>query len=469
MKNNVFFTIVCILLIFSVFIAACSTEKPVSQLIPTSVVTNAEITEQITNQIEGQQQAGPLSEGQQQTGPLSLTINSAHKKLRVGNLDGPYSGVLPGFVYLVLNITVKNNNATDGFNLSPSSLVVGDLDRGNRNRAWNLPNSLQKYMENYLVLPVTMKQNDIASGQVLFKMNDSMNYKVNLIDDDKHVIAYQLVNFNKLLTTEDPVGITINSARKVPRFETTYPFAGNIFLIVNVTIKNNGVRPAFVFDFMSANVQDLNSYSVVHSLNGAESSRRSLNDLIISPTAIQQNGFVTGTILFGIPDSTKYRINLFDSNTTIIATRDIQFSATDNTTLIPVITQSATSKSSPITVMIHSTYKTERINTVNAPIGYVFVVVNMTIDNHGGNNYQFNRQSVSINDGAPIADDVYIQLTGHGYWGAIPPNEKRTGVVIFQVANTTQNFTTRFFYHQRQNSFSLELGNIQMTNDSVIL
>jgi len=184
--------------------------------------------------------------------------------------------------------------------------------------------SLRKYLENPLVLPVTLQQNDIVTGQVLFETNDSMNYKVNLIDDNKNLIAFQPVSFENLFTTEDPVSITIHSARKVPNFTTSKPMPGHIFLILNVTIKNNDIREGFGFDFTSTQMYGLrNGEYERQSLNNGVNLIKNLENPIIVPTTIKQNGTKTGQLIFGIADSTEYRLNLIDNNKTIIASGNV--------------------------------------------------------------------------------------------------------------------------------------------------
>lgn len=130
------------------------------------------------------------------------------------------------------------------------------------------------------------------------------------------------------------------------------------------------------------------------------------------------------------------------------------------------VQNSGTSNTAPITVTIHSAYKTTEINGVNAQPGFVFVIVNMTLDNRGGNDYAFNEKSVTITEGLPVDEKLYTQLTGHGYWGAILPNEKKTGDVIFRVKNSTQDLSLRFFYNKGQDSFTQGLSAVPMRSDS---
>jgi hypothetical protein len=130
------------------------------------------------------------------------------------------------------------------------------------------------------------------------------------------------------------------------------------------------------------------------------------------------------------------------------------------------VQDSATQNAPPIDVTIHSSYKTTEIRDVQAKPGTVFVVVNMTIENRGGTDHIFNEKSVSITDGAPVEEKLYTRLTDRRYWGPIPPNEKRTGEIIFATQESTQDLTLRFFYQKGQNSFTQELGKVPLSGSS---
>lgn len=140
-----------------------------------------------------------------------------------------------------------------------------------------------------------------------------------------------------------------------------------------------------------------------------------------------------------------------------------------NTAQISENIHSATSNDARITVTTYSAYKTKEINGITAQPGSVFVIINLTIDNHGKNDYTFNENSVSITNGIPVEKNQYARITGRGYWGAIPPNEQRNGDVIFEVKDNTQDVSLRFFYHNKQESFPLDLGTVPMSAGSVIL
>jgi hypothetical protein len=174
-----------------------------------------------------------------------------------------------------------------------------------------------------------LNQDDTVTGQILFEMNDSVNYRVNLVDSNKTVLASQPVSFDNLLTNDAPVSITIHDARKVREFNSSMPHPvspnpGHIFLILNVTIKNNNVRGGYAFDFTSTHLQDLkNGNYERQSLNNGVNVIKNLENPIIVPTTIKQNGTKTGQLLFGIADSTDYRLNLICNNKTIVASRNI--------------------------------------------------------------------------------------------------------------------------------------------------
>jgi hypothetical protein len=66
---------------------------------------------------------------------------------------------------------------------------VRDLDRGTvTKQPFPLRQSLRKYVENPFTLPITVKQGETVTGQILFGMNDSINYRVNLIGNNKTIL-----------------------------------------------------------------------------------------------------------------------------------------------------------------------------------------------------------------------------------------------------------------------------------------
>jgi hypothetical protein len=339
-ENSAVFGGLCILIVITISIAACTssdsgTNNPVNastQPIPTSIVQISKITEPATTTVQVVQPIDTDNQTQiliqQSEEPVSITINSARKQLGLGKWGVVYTEPVQGNVYLVLNISMKNNDAPEGFVFTNSSLAVWNLDRGTvTNRPFRLRQSLRKYLENPFTLPATVKQYDAINGQILFEVNDSEHYRVDLVDDNKNIIASRPVSFDNLFTTDNPLGITIHSATLLPEFNSSMPhpvspMGGRFFLILNVTIKNNGIKEGFVFDFTSTTIEDPTSgYYLSHSFNNVENMTKNLEKPILLPITIGQNKSVTGQILFSMPVSEEYRLNLIDTNKTIIASR----------------------------------------------------------------------------------------------------------------------------------------------------
>ncbi len=337
-ENSVVFAGFCILIVLSVSIAACTTlnsgtnnpvTAPVVQPVQTSIVPASGIAEPATTQVSVVQ---PVNTGdqigirnQQPEEPVSITINSARKVLLLGTRDDIYLGPKEGYVFLILDVTVKNNDVREGFVFTNSSIIVRNPERNTgANRFLTSHRAIRKYLENRIIPPVTIQQNDSVTGQVPFEIYDSAEYRLNLIDTDKTVLASRPVSFNSLLTTQNPVSLTIIDVNKVQNFPATSPMPGHIFLVLNVTVKNNDVQDGFDFGWESTDLQDMmGSDYTLHSLNNGPNLMTNFKNPIPPETTIEQNDSITGQIVFGIADSTEYRLNLIDTNKTIIASRSI--------------------------------------------------------------------------------------------------------------------------------------------------
>jgi hypothetical protein len=338
-ENSAIIAGFCILIVITVSIAACTvteskTNNPVTaseQTVPTSIVPVLVTAEPDLTQV---QVAQPVKTGnmitipaQQPSEPVGLTVNSAKKVLLLGTPDDFYLGPKEGYIFLILNITVKNNDVPEGFVFSNSSLIVRNPERNTgANRFLTSHRAIKKYLENRIIPPVTIQQNDSVTGQVLFEIYDSAEYQLNLIDTNKTVIASQSVNFNSLLTTESPVSLTIIDVNKIPNSPTNSPTLrtspGRIFLVLNVTVKNNDSKNGFDFSWESTDLQDMkSSVYTLHSANNGPNLMTNFKTPLPPETTITPHGSITGQIVFIISDSTEYRMNLIDANKTIIASR----------------------------------------------------------------------------------------------------------------------------------------------------
>lgn len=336
--NYALFAGFCILIVLAVSIAACTTtdsgkNKSVTapaQPIQTSIVPASMTTEPDITQV---QRTHPLKTDipttiptQQLSGPVSLTINSAKKQLSLRTLNSSeYSDPVKRNVFLVLDITIKNTNAQEGFNFTRNSITVDDLEHGTfATPLKRLRETVWECLENPFIFPITVKQGDAISGQGVFEVRDAAEYRVNLVDTNKTVIASQIVSYDSLLNIRNPVDLTIDSASKVRNYPTTAPMPGHIFLILNVTVKNNDVKDGFIFSWESTDIRDIRGSDYApHTLNNGPNLMKNLKNPIPPEKNIKQNDSITGQIIFGIADSTEYRLTLIDANRTVIASRNI--------------------------------------------------------------------------------------------------------------------------------------------------
>jgi hypothetical protein len=88
-----------------------------------------------------------------------------------------------GHVLLLLNITVKNTDVREGFLFSDKSIIVVESKTGYFVDSI-LGETVRKKLENPINPPVTIRQNDSLTGQVMFGIPDSTDYTVFLIVDE---------------------------------------------------------------------------------------------------------------------------------------------------------------------------------------------------------------------------------------------------------------------------------------------
>jgi len=258
-------------------------------------------------------------------GPVTITIHSARKVLGLGTPGKIYLGADPGDVFLILNITVKNTDDQD-YNFTSNSIVVRNIERNTRTShilTWHT--AIKKSLDNLLLPPVILGRDDTVTGQVLFQTNDSEDYMVTLVDANRSGISSRPVDFHELLTTRNPVTVTINNVSKVSKFPDTAPMPGHIFLVLNVTIHNTDLKNGFPLALESMDLTDLRTYDYApHSLNNGPNLMKNFAHPVGTDIMIGQNNSVSGQIIFGIADAPEYRLNLMDANRTIIATRIVR-------------------------------------------------------------------------------------------------------------------------------------------------
>jgi hypothetical protein len=109
---------------------------------------------------------------------VSLIINFAQKQKTV------YASTAPaGSMFLVLDITVKNNAIEKGYDLSDDSITLNYAKPGTPT-VKSITTRVRGGLENPLLTPTTIQQNDSRTGQVVFAVADtSGKYTISLIDD----------------------------------------------------------------------------------------------------------------------------------------------------------------------------------------------------------------------------------------------------------------------------------------------
>lgn len=144
--------------------------SPTPTITPTPLVTPAKTETAVQNT--------------QSVEKVSLTINSAQKQKMV------YTSTAPaGRMFLVLDITIKNNGLEKGYDLYDGRITLNIEEAGNPTEK-SATTRVRGGLENPILIPTTIQQNDTRTGQIVFNIADtSGNYTINLIDDRGAVVT----------------------------------------------------------------------------------------------------------------------------------------------------------------------------------------------------------------------------------------------------------------------------------------
>jgi hypothetical protein len=186
----------CSLLILAVLIAGCTspnagTTIPVTtpaQIVPTSNATTSVLPSQTPSQTQAAVPATTETQttiqATQSPDLVSLTVNSANKQMKVYTMTPK-----PGRMFLVLNITVKNNAIVKGFDFTESSISLS-YARAGTSPEQSITSQVRGGLDNPIIMPTKIEQNDKRTGQVVFGVADSSGkYTLNLINNDGTVIS----------------------------------------------------------------------------------------------------------------------------------------------------------------------------------------------------------------------------------------------------------------------------------------
>jgi hypothetical protein len=184
----------CVLIILAVTFAGCTSQDAATTTPATSLSQQA-TPSSIPAPVLSTQPLTPTTEGTpvksetavQTTQPIekvSLTITSVQKQKTV------YTSTAPaGRMFLVLDITVNNNGIGKGYDLTDDSITLTYAKPGSPTEK-SITTRVRGGLDNPILMPTTIQQNDSRTGQVVFAVADaSGKYTISLIDDKGAVVS----------------------------------------------------------------------------------------------------------------------------------------------------------------------------------------------------------------------------------------------------------------------------------------
>jgi hypothetical protein len=107
---------------------------------------------------------------------LTVTLNSAVKKTVIGDLTPT-----PGNIFLVLNVTIQNNDKNNGFEYRDSSFTI--YDKVNKDRRTAITSIVAGKLNSPLPATGTIPPTSTQTGLIVFRVMDSSNsYKFSVVD-----------------------------------------------------------------------------------------------------------------------------------------------------------------------------------------------------------------------------------------------------------------------------------------------
>jgi len=147
-------------------------ETPVTTLIPTTSETTIISTTEIPK-----------------IDPLSVTINSAVKKTQIGKSTNK-----PGNIFLVLDVTIQNNDKNNDFKYTDTSFAI--YDKTNKNRRTAITSQLLSGGLNNPLSSGTIPLKSKVYGQIVFGEMDSSNSYKFYISDSTGTVLTSIDNIN---------------------------------------------------------------------------------------------------------------------------------------------------------------------------------------------------------------------------------------------------------------------------------
>ena len=97
-----------------------------------------------------------------------------------------------GVIFLVLDITVKNNNIKDGYEFTDKSILLSSDTGGTGMEA--ITTKVRSGLNNPILTPTTIEQNDKRTGQIVFGVNlNSGQYTLHLLDNNGKEVSSETI------------------------------------------------------------------------------------------------------------------------------------------------------------------------------------------------------------------------------------------------------------------------------------
>jgi len=254
-------------------------------------------------------------------------------------------------------------------------------------------------------------------------------------------------------TSTGPVSMTIHSAFKTMKIKDANPISGNIFVIIDTTIENLDETAPYITNETTVDITG--GGPITQKVYGKLS-----NPFYWGSIPPKRNK--TGEIVFGVKITTEqFTITLRDEQGRAILTKSIgsiPLSEYDQSPGSESATQESGSAQT-LKVVIHSAQKTMKIQDTIPLSGNIYVVINMTIENLADSeSFVANENTIDITGGGPMTQKIYDRLENPFFWGSIPPGSSKTGVIVFGVKESTNEFTLTLLDEKKHVILTMPIG-----------
>jgi hypothetical protein len=184
--------VICALLVLLLWFSGCvgsngsAPKETISTVVHTSIEP-IETTAQVMNTTPVTIVLTTIVTTAQSQPSVILTVNSAQKQTKIYTMT-PKEGV----IFLVLDITVKNNNIKDGYEFTDKSILLSSDTGGTGMEA--ITTKVRSGLNNPILTPTTIEQNDKRTGQIVYGVNvKSGQYTLHLIDNNGMEVSSETI------------------------------------------------------------------------------------------------------------------------------------------------------------------------------------------------------------------------------------------------------------------------------------